>query len=290
MQAGFARTTEQRYVPPMAPDVAHGAAPLFRRIADALASAIDRGDYPVGAQLPPEFTLMRMFGASRFTIREALGELRSAGLISSRRGSGSAVLRTTPRTPEFGESYRSIDTFLAGVVEAPTVVKSITDVAADRTLASELGCEEGRQFVLASGVRQHKGHPQEPPMALVRAYINAAYGAVRPYLAVLTESLACTAEKRLGVRVQRIVQELEPGILTPEDAALLAAPSVGAGLMVRRWYYLDSSDLLMFSRSVYPKGRLVYRTELIRSDHTEGVATAQQSHIAKSHTTATSGA
>ena len=252
---------------PMAPDVARGAAPLFRRIADTLAGAIDRGDYPVGAQLPPEFTLMRMFGASRFTIREALSELRSTGVISSRRGSGSVVLRTTPRTPEFGESYRSIDTLLAGVVEAPTAMQSITDITADLALASELGCEEGRQFVLASGIRQRKGHPEEPPMGLIHAYINAAYSAVRPDLAVLTESLAITAEKRLGVRVQRIVQELEPGILTPGDAALLAAPSCGAGLMVRRWYYLDSSDLLMFSRSVYPKGRLVYRTELIRSDH-----------------------
>jgi Bacterial regulatory proteins, gntR family len=31
-----------------------------------------RGDYPVGTRLPPEFTLGRMFGASRFTTREAL--------------------------------------------------------------------------------------------------------------------------------------------------------------------------------------------------------------------------
>lgn len=174
----------------MALDVARGPVPLFRRIADALAGAIDRGDYPVGAHLPPEFTLMRMFGASRFTIREALSELRSAGLISSRRGSGSVVLRTAPRAPKFGESYRSIDTFLAGVCEAPTALWSITNVTADLTLESELGCEEGRQFVLASGVRQRKGHPEEAPLALVHAYINAAYGAVRPYLAVLTESLA----------------------------------------------------------------------------------------------------
>jgi len=53
----------------MAMDVVRGDSPLFRRISSNLAEAISRGDYPVGGQLPPEFTLMRMFGASRFTIR-----------------------------------------------------------------------------------------------------------------------------------------------------------------------------------------------------------------------------
>lgn len=51
--------------------------PLFRRIADSLADAIVRGDYPAGSRLPSEFALMRMFGASRFTIREALVDLRA---------------------------------------------------------------------------------------------------------------------------------------------------------------------------------------------------------------------
>src|SRR6516165_9889803 len=76
-------------------DTVPAGGPLFRRIADALADAMARGDYPVGSRLPPEFTLMRMFGASRFTIREALVDLRSRGLVASRRGSGTTVLRRT---------------------------------------------------------------------------------------------------------------------------------------------------------------------------------------------------
>jgi DNA-binding GntR family transcriptional regulator len=75
--------------------LARGDSPLFRRISSQLADAIARGDYPVGSQLPTEFTLMRMFGASRFTIREALAELRARGLIASRRGLGSVVLRNS---------------------------------------------------------------------------------------------------------------------------------------------------------------------------------------------------
>lgn len=248
----------------MTADIARGAVPLFRRIADTLADAISRGDYPVGAQLPPEFTLMRMFGASRFTIREALAELRSRGLIASRRGSGTVVLRAVPPEPVFGESYRSVDSFLAGVVEAPMETLAIADVVADTALAAELHCEEGRQFFGLRGVRRRRGKPEEPPLASVHAYVNATYGAIRPYLASLEESIAGTAEKQLGVRVQRIVQELEPIVLDAEAAAHLDAPEQGAALQVRRWYYLENGTLFLASRSVYPQGRLVYRTELQR--------------------------
>ena len=257
----------------MALDITRGSVPLFRRIADTLADAIGRGDYAVGSQLPTEFKLMRMFGASRFTIREALGELRAAGLISSRRGSGSVVERMAPQKPTFGEGYRSLDVFLAGVTEAPIEVQSITDVVADAALAASLGCDEGRQFLALRGIRRRRDHPEEPPLALVHVYINATYSAIRPHLMTLTESIASTMEKRLGICVQRIAQEFEPILLTADEAAPLAAQAAQAAqaaLLVRRSYYLDNGELLMSSRSIYPQGRLVYRTELRRGGSAEG--------------------
>jgi hypothetical protein len=57
-----------------------------------------------------------MFGASRFTIREALLEPRTSALVW---GSGTVVLRRAPHAPVFSESHQSIDAFLASVVEVP---------------------------------------------------------------------------------------------------------------------------------------------------------------------------
>src|SRR5262245_45413427 len=126
--------------------------PLFRRIADALADAMARGDYPVGSRLPSEFALMRMFGASRFTIREALVDRRARGLVASRRGSGTTVLRQTPQAPEFTAISRSIDEFLATTI--PLQPFEIRDVIADEALAAELRCDVGRQFLLFRGIRR----------------------------------------------------------------------------------------------------------------------------------------
>jgi DNA-binding GntR family transcriptional regulator len=252
----------------MALDSVRGDSPLFRRISSALAEAIGRGEYPVGGQLPTELTLMRMFGASRFTIREALAELRSRGLIASRRGLGSVVLRITPREAAFSETHQSIDDFLAGVTQAPFTTLEIADVVADATLASQLRCEEGRQFIMLRGERGLRSGP-DAPIALVNAYVNATYGLLRPQLKTLTESLATIAEKVLNVRVQRIVQELEPTALDGDQASRLLAAISSPAMLVRRWYYLDNDDLLFSSRSTYPQGRLAFRTVLTRG---EGVA------------------
>jgi DNA-binding GntR family transcriptional regulator len=250
----------------MAMDVIPGGAPLFRRIADALTDAVARGDYEVGGRLPTESTLMRMFGAGRFTIREALLDLRSRGLIATRRGSGTTVLRKTPQTPAFAETYRSIDTFLASVVEVPLQPTMIRDIIADEALAADLRCEPGRQLLMVRGVRKSRIRPEEPPLALADAYIAAVYSAIRPYLSDLKESIASTAERVLGVRVRSIVQELEPVLIDTESAKILAAEPGAPAMLVRRWYNLDGEVMLLTSRSIYPKGRLQFRTELRRSD------------------------
>jgi DNA-binding GntR family transcriptional regulator len=247
-------------------DTVRGDSPLFRRISSALAEAIGRGDYPVGSQLPTEHLLMQMFGASRFTIREALAELRSRGLITSRRGLGSSVLRASPQEAAFAETYESIDEFLAGIVQAPITTLEVTDVVADSALASQLGCEEGRQFIKLRGERHRWNHPEDAPIALVSVYVNSTYELIRPQLSKLTEALASVAERVLNVRVKRIVQELQPKVLDADEAARLSAPIGSPAMLVWRWYYLDNDDLLIISRSIYPQGRMVFRTELDRAE------------------------
>src|SRR5215470_6899357 len=249
----------------MALDLVRGDSPLFRRISSALGEAIGRGDYPVGGPLPTELTLMRMFGASRFTIREALADLRARGLIASRRGLGSIVLRITPREAQFSETHQSIDDFLAGATQAPFTTLDVADVVADAELAAQLRLDEGRQFIKFRGERGLRGQSEDVPIALVTGYVNAAYGLLRPQLRALTEALATVAEKVLNVRVKQIVQELEPTVLDADQAARLIAPVGSPAMLVRRWYYLDNDDLLFTTRSTYPHGRLTFRTVLTRA-------------------------
>jgi len=65
--------------------------PYYRRIADALAEIIDRGEIPLGMGLPSERVLAHALAVSRTTTVNAYQYLRDRGLLESRQGSGTWV-------------------------------------------------------------------------------------------------------------------------------------------------------------------------------------------------------
>lgn len=70
---------------------------LLRR---ELASAIEEGRIPPGAQLPPELTLAARTGVSLGTVQRALRELETGGYVVRRQGSGTFVLDRGKRMEE----------------------------------------------------------------------------------------------------------------------------------------------------------------------------------------------
>lgn len=65
-------------------------------LAEDLRRLIVEGTIAVGEKLPSESQLIAEHGVSRTVVREALGRLQAAGLIYSRRGSGSYALAAPP--------------------------------------------------------------------------------------------------------------------------------------------------------------------------------------------------
>lgn len=68
-----------------------------------LRRAIETGVYGEGDQLPPERQLAASFQAARSTVRRALDQLESAGLVSRRLGSGTFVTGGGPAGQDVGE-------------------------------------------------------------------------------------------------------------------------------------------------------------------------------------------
>ena len=66
---------------------------MYRRLADALRAAIDRGEIEAGARLPPERVLARQLAVSRTTVVQAYDVLRGDEWLESRQGSGTWVRR-----------------------------------------------------------------------------------------------------------------------------------------------------------------------------------------------------
>ena len=64
---------------------------LYSRVEMVLAGEISDGDLKVGDQLPTEDNLIARFGVSRITVRRAIQNLVTRGLIEIRRGKGTFV-------------------------------------------------------------------------------------------------------------------------------------------------------------------------------------------------------
>jgi GntR family transcriptional regulator len=67
------------------------AGPLYRQIADQLRHLIESDALKAGMQIPTEDQLMEQYHASRNTVRGALKELTTRGLVYTLHGKGTFV-------------------------------------------------------------------------------------------------------------------------------------------------------------------------------------------------------
>ncbi len=67
---------------------------LGNYVYEELLKKICASDFSAGSRLPSESALAKSFGVSRPVVREALAQLREEGVIESRRGAGSFLVRT----------------------------------------------------------------------------------------------------------------------------------------------------------------------------------------------------
>lgn len=83
--------------------------PLYSQLRERLRERILDGTYSQDARLPAESEIGALFGVSRITVRQALGDLQKEGLIVKVAGKGSFVARSRPsqdlgRLEGFGEA------------------------------------------------------------------------------------------------------------------------------------------------------------------------------------------
>jgi GntR family transcriptional regulator len=80
------------------------ALPLYHQVAGILRQRIEEGVYPSGCRLQSEDELAVEFEVSRATVRQAMSELVTAGLIARHRGRGTFV--GTPGQPLLKQRFR----------------------------------------------------------------------------------------------------------------------------------------------------------------------------------------
>ena len=79
--------------------------PIWQQIFETLTQEVSAGAFAPGDKLPTEANLSRRFGVNRHTVRRALAEMQSDGLVHARRGAG-VFVTGRPMTYRLGKHTR----------------------------------------------------------------------------------------------------------------------------------------------------------------------------------------
>ena len=134
------------------------SSPLYHQLMQRIADDIEKGNYPVGSRIPPEHELEETYQVSRVTVRRALAELTSEGLLERKQGKGTFV--STPRISQDLKSIHSFhDSCKKNGVRAGTKVIHVTEIDADATDIQDLNLREGDRVVETLRIRSADGEP-----------------------------------------------------------------------------------------------------------------------------------
>ena len=126
--------------------------PMYRDIADQLRQRIESGEFTSASQLPTEQDLQVQYGASRNTIREAIKQLITLGLVETKPGQGTfvvpkieAFVTSLTGDPQTAVDYISGELGKAGKAAASGMQVEIQEASGD--VAAYLELEPGTEVI-----------------------------------------------------------------------------------------------------------------------------------------------
>ncbi len=221
-----------------------GDGPLYRRLKAGIQAAIARGALADGTALPPERDLAERIGVSRVTVRRAIAELTSEGVLTRRRGAGTFVAAPAGRIEQKLKRLTSFteDMKARGLTpHSHWLERGLQQASAEE--AAVLAIAPGSHVARLSRIR----FANNRPMALEH---TALPGDIMDAPASIGSSLyAALAE--CGVRLQRAHERITATILTDEQAELLEVPAGAPALAIERTGFDAAGRAIEFTRSFY---------------------------------------
>lgn len=246
--------------------------PAYNQVAEQLRQRIYSGELPPGTRLPSEAGLIQQYGVSRVTVRGAIKELQTEGLIVTRQGKGSFVRDREP-TRRLGARRYDADTDYAAKRISEPLTSYGFDYAADReryrvdtsfreTRASprvaELFGVEAKEAVLE---RRLIFYIDDRPEQIITSYL--LYSTVRgtpvadpdnePWPGGVIGALAS-----LGITAVAVEESVRSRMPTPEEAdTLRLATGVPVLVVTRRTLAENDRALEVAADIVLPADRVV---------------------------------
>jgi DNA-binding GntR family transcriptional regulator len=243
------------------PSLLQDRRPLYQIVAESLIAAIQRGEHPVGSELPSETALCARFNVSRNTVREAVRLMEQAGLVSRRQGIGTRVERDSINQ-QYIQTLASISDLGQYVRETKRRVLGIEDVAA-AAVDIPLPGRDDALWRRLEALRYVEDAAR--PVAWTQVFLPTAYGEVLNRLDDAAALICSLVEAHFGITTQSIRQEIRALEIAAPVAKLLNVRPKSAGLAMLRQYVSDKGETYEVTWSIHPANRYKYVMEMVRS-------------------------
>lgn len=218
--------------------------PVFKQIADGLRQEILVGTLAPGARLPSERELIDDFGSARGTVRQAIGLLKSEGLVVTEHGRGGFVRGRPPvrrlasnrfarRQREAGKAAFLAEADTAGAVPAVDSLNVSKDEASER-VAGWLGVSPGDPVL----VRQRRYLLDDQPVEFATSYLpwDVAEGTQMTTEDTGPGGIYARIEEQ-GHPLKRFSEDVRARMPTPDEVRTLRlGPGVPVFTLLRRAY------------------------------------------------------
>ena len=237
--------------------------PRYILMAQRLVDEITAGQYPVGGLLPTEATLCTQYGVSRHTVREAIREVQSLGLVARRQGVGTRVISLTP-SRGYSHMLASVEDLLQFATGTRLVNVASEEVVADTKLAAAGQFQPGQKLIRFEALRVPSDDAVAAPLSWTELYVIDAYAGIRDDVGVREGAVGWLIEQRYGVRIMEIQQEINAVAVGDLLAPQLQVPATSPALRVERWYLGDDGTVFEYAISVNPQDRYSFSMRLTR--------------------------
>ena len=235
------------------------AAPLYTQIREMLRNRILDGTYKSHERMPSENELVASFGVSRVTVRQALNDLKSEGLIFKIHGKGTYVakpkaVQNLMRLEGFGEamSRRGHETF--------SRVLGHRLMRAGKTIAPKLALRERDEVMEIRRVR----YLDREPISLDVTYVPAAIGQRLIREDLPRRDIFLIIENDYGIALGNADLQIESMVADAELAPLLQVAPGTPILKIERLTYTADGRPLDFEYLHYRGDAFQYRMQLER--------------------------
>lgn len=255
--------------PDRPPQFVDRSVPLYYQLANLLSEKILSQELRTGDRLPTEVELVREYGISRITVRQALRRLEEQQLIRREVGRGTFVNEYRPFTGAL-EVQGSLDSVIS-LGRNPVKVIEIRTVKAGPDDAAKLGIALGAPLVRAVRIRSYRGEPYSHIVNDVPAEIGRRLTR-SDWKGVILRAI----EEKLKIPLRDAEQTVRASLADARLARLLNT-SVGAPLLaVERVVRTDRGQVVARSRIHYRSDIYALKVHLSREHPTAHWSFARQ--------------